>query len=42
MVGRPEGRGRVVCSDGREYTGHFHDGLCDGYAEISSPPVRRG
>ncbi len=38
-AGRPQGRGTITCTDGREYVGDFSDGLCDGYAELSSPPV---
>ena len=33
--GRPEGQGKIICADGREYVGHFRDGLCDGYAELT-------
>jgi hypothetical protein len=39
VLGRPEGQGKVICADGREYTGNFKDGLCEGYAELTSPVV---
>lgn len=36
-LGRVTGRGHFLCDDGRVYKGHFKDGLCDGFCEMTAP-----
>jgi len=37
VLGRVTGRGHFLCDDGRVYKGHFQDGLCHGFCEMTAP-----
>eukprot|EP00038_Savillea_parva_P016732 m.17854 g.17854 ORF g.17854 m.17854 type:complete len:744 (-) comp3540_c0_seq1:21-2252(-) len=37
VCGHVTGRGHFLCDDGRVYKGHFVDGLCHGFCEMTAP-----